>query len=69
MAERYVAKKFENGKYGFVDENGKVVIDPKFDEAYDFKGGFAIIKNGEDCGFIDETGKVIETQLPESIKK
>ena len=47
MAERYVAKKFENGKYGFVDENGKVVIEPKFDEAYDFKGGFAIIKNGE----------------------
>ena len=33
MAERYVAKKFENGKYGFVDENGKVVIEPKFDEA------------------------------------
>ena len=35
MAERYVAKKFENGKYGFVDENGKVVIEPKFDEAYE----------------------------------
>ena len=41
--EKYLAKKFDNGKYGFVDQRGRKVIEPKFDYAYDFKGGFAII--------------------------
>ena len=67
--EKYLAKKFDNGKYGFVDQRGRKVIEPKFDYAYDFKGGFAIIKNGKDYGIIDETGKIVETKLPGSINK
>ena len=29
--EKYLAKKFDNGKYGFVDQRGRKVIEPKFD--------------------------------------
>ncbi len=68
MAERYKTKKFDNGKYGVVDENGKVVIEPKYDGIYELEGRFARVKIGEDYKIIDQTGKIIETQLPDSIK-
>ena len=28
-------------KYGFIDKNGKVVIEPQFDRVFDFSEGFA----------------------------
>ena len=44
---------------GFIDWTGKVVIPPKYDNAFDFSEGFAyVIKNGKG-GFIDKTGKEI----------
>ena len=36
------AKKIEN-KYGYVDESGKIVIDPIFDEAEEFSEGLAVV--------------------------
>ena len=40
-------KAFEDGDtglYGFKDQNGEVVIEPTYDEAWDFYGGRAIVK-------------------------
>ena len=44
----------EEGKYGYVDTNGKMVIEPKFNDAYDFGEGLAIVST--DSG--DGTSKI-----------
>jgi len=31
----------QNGKWGFIDKTGKIVIEPKFDIAWDFSEGLA----------------------------
>ncbi len=49
----------ENGKYGFIDETGKVVIKPSFDYIGKFSEGLAEIQINEKAGFVDKTGKII----------
>src|SRR5215813_3943311 len=49
----------ERGKFGYVDETGRVVIKPQFDEAYPFTEGLAAVSIGEKAGFIDASGKVV----------
>ena len=54
----------ENGKWGYIDQTGKVVIEPQFDEAADYSEGLARVKVGVFYGFIDYSGKfVIEPQF------
>lgn len=53
------AKK-EGEKWGFVDNEGKVVIDYKYDKVTDFNDyGFAAVRNDNKWGAIDENGKVV----------
>lgn len=48
------------GKEGFMNQNGKVVIEPAFDKAYHFTDRLAGVSLGkEGWGFIDRTGKVV----------
>jgi hypothetical protein len=56
----------KNGKWGYINNEGKVVIEPQFDMAYDFSEGLALVaKFGADnlkddrYGYIDETGKFV----------
>lgn len=35
-----------NGKYGYIDKTGKIIITPQFDEAYPFSEGLASVKIG-----------------------
>lgn len=49
----------KNGKWGFIDNSGKVVIDVQYDEVKDFHEGFAGVKKDGKWGFIDKTGQVI----------
>lgn len=65
---------FDNGKYGFIDTKGKVVIKPEFDTVIAFSEGLAAVCVGRydettgvhgkgQYGFIDKTGKwVIKPQ-------
>ena len=54
----FVAKK--NDKYGFVDKNGNVVVDFKYEKAYEFNSyGFAAVKKDGKWGSINEEGKVV----------
>jgi hypothetical protein len=52
-----------NRHFGFVDESGKYVIDPKFDDAFCFSEGTAAVRIGDaergQWGFIDSTGKFV----------
>ena len=58
----------QNGKWGYIDRNGKLVIKPQFDAAYPFSDGVARVMTGkrfesEKWAYIDETGKPIFTDL------
>lgn len=53
----------ENGRWGFLDELGRVAIPPRFQGADEFVDGRAIVLVGEGenerRGFVDETGKLV----------
>ncbi len=46
----------ENGRYGFCDQSGSVVIDHKYDDAFGFINGHAPVKDGDKWGIIDKNG-------------
>lgn len=50
---------FESGKCGYIDETGKAVIEPQFDDAKPFSEGLARVKIGEKWGFIDRAGRIV----------
>ena len=55
----YLSKK--NGKYGFIDRNGKVIVDYIYDDATEQnKYGYAAIKKDGKWGSIDNNGNVIQ---------
>jgi len=56
-----VVTRYSNGigKNGFVDETGKTIIEAKYDEAYTFSDGLALVRTGEKYGFVDREGKEI----------
>jgi len=49
----------DNGKYGYIDETGKLVIEKKFEFAAPFSEGLANVKSGGKWGFIDEKGEFV----------
>lgn len=48
-----------NGKKGFIDKTGKVVIAPKFIAVENFSEGLAAVKIEDRWGYIDKTGETI----------
>lgn len=59
QAQKLKAVQNEKGRYGFVTEDGTVVIKYKYDEATPFKNGIAKIGKDGKYSLIDETGKII----------
>lgn len=58
MNQLFVAVKDE--KYGFVDKNGNVVVDYKYDKAYEFNPyGFATVEKDGKWGAINEQGEEV----------
>jgi hypothetical protein len=57
----------QNGKWGFMNNKGEVVITPKYDSCEVFKYGFARVKNGTKWGIIDRSGTQILESKYESI--
>ena len=49
----------KDDKIGFIDKEGKWVIEPQFVKAKSFKNGYAGVYDGNKWGFIDTNGKVI----------
>lgn len=62
VGEREGIKYFQvekNGKTGFRDLDGKIVIEPIYDMAEMFSEGFSAVQVGDKWGLIDESGKYI----------
>ena len=49
----------ENGKTGFIDGCGNVVIKPIYDSALEFSEGLARVEKDGKYGYIDKSGKVV----------
>lgn len=48
-----------NGKAGYMNQQGAIVIAPQFDEAWKFSEGLAAVRKGYQWGFIDRTGAFV----------
>lgn len=48
-----------NGKYGYINKKGQVIISCKYDYAGVFSEGLARVKINDSYGYIDVTGKII----------
>ncbi len=48
-----------NGKWGYKNQKGAVVIQPAYDEAFQFAEDLACVEKGEKLGFIDKEGNVV----------
>lgn len=48
-----------NGKVGYMNLEGKIVIKPRFDEARRFSHGMAAVRIKNKWGFIDRTGRIV----------
>jgi hypothetical protein len=62
VGEREGIKYFQvmqDGKTGFRDLDGNIVIEPIYDMAEMFSEGYSSVRVGEKHGFIDETGKYV----------
>ena len=46
-------------KWGFVDKNGQIVIEPQYVNAGDFSEGLARVKRDENWFYVDEKGQLI----------
>lgn len=54
------SQKGDNGKWGYVDEAGNWVIEPKYGGVWDFNEGLALVRNRKwEYGVIDQTGKEV----------
>jgi hypothetical protein len=49
----------QNGKWGFIDSTGEVVIDFVFQEAQSFSGHLAAVRLGELWGYINPNGDIV----------
>lgn len=56
QAQDLKPSKGKNGKYGYIDNSGKNIIRPKYDEAAYFNDGLAKVKLNGKYGFINKTG-------------
>jgi len=49
----------ETPRFGYLDERGRIAIEPRFDHAFPFQDGRARVNVAGKCGFIDRAGREI----------
>ena len=58
FSEGLAAVKAE-GRWGYIDPGGRMVVAPYFDEASSFFCGLALVKIGPQRGYIDQAGRFV----------
>lgn len=58
MSENLIPVKVEN-QWGYMDVNKNIIIQPEYDEVYDFKEGIARIKHNHKYGYINKNNEII----------
>lgn len=53
--------------WGFIDSNGNLQVSPEYEVVGNFINGLAQVSDGEKCGYIDKTGKVVIPLIWESV--
>jgi len=48
-----------NGKYGFIDSTGKIVVEPQFDRVCSLCNGFAGVEINNKVGFVNKYGQIV----------
>lgn len=48
-----------NGQFGYIDDQGKIIITPRFQDAGPFSGGYAEVRVDGASGIIDRTGRLV----------
>lgn len=51
-------------KWGYVSNTGKVAIQAKYDEAFDFDGGFGVVKSGANYWVVNTKGEEFGVTVP-----
>lgn len=57
------------GRLGFVDAKGKVIVEPKFEESGDFSEGLCAVKSGAKYGYIDKSCNFVIQPSFDKVKK
>jgi hypothetical protein len=47
------------GKIGFINKEGKLIVNPQFDDVGNFSEGLARVTIGDKWGYIDKEGKYV----------
>ncbi|RMG76804.1 MAG: WG repeat-containing protein, partial [Bacteroidetes bacterium] len=53
----------ENGKFGFMDATGEIVIEPQYYEAEDFHNGFSRVRFNNKLVPLDSLGRLLMKHL------
>ena len=49
-----------NGEWGYINNSGNLVIEPRYDEAREFQDGYAAVRRGTTWGYVSEsTGELV----------
>ncbi len=53
----------KDGTYGYINEQGRIVVAPRFTKAANFKDGIAIVEESLSQGYLNLSGKLIDGQM------
>src|SRR5262249_15541716 len=73
FSEGRAAVRIDSEKWGYIDRDGRIVIEPRFGEAEIFRSGRAMIRSGSEyarnSGLIDESGNIVIKARYEIVRK
>jgi len=58
-ADRVLFPVEQDGRWGYIDRTGQVVIKPTFDQAWAFVDGRALVRQSGRFGFVDSSGQIV----------
>ncbi|MDE6926105.1 MAG: WG repeat-containing protein [Acetatifactor sp.] len=65
-SSNYIAVADENGKWGFIDRSGQLVIDYQYNDAWSFSNHLAAVRVVDTWGYISERNELVITEALES---